>query len=276
MANLIRLTDYCSDDVYSIFKITDQLHDGKYQDILKGKTIVMFFPDSSIRTRVTFERGIHLLGGQTIIFPPATLDKKESLKDVCGYLDNWIDMIIVRHPNIEVIEQLAQYAKVPVINAMSDINHPCEVISDMYVLSKIRNDFTKDNYLFCGENGNIGLAWKEAAQVMGLKLEQCCPKGYEMPEVVTLNNLLEAIIDKDIICCDSLPSDSLAEFKDFIITSKIMDMANQGALLNPCPPIYRDEGVSSEVIDSKYFVGYKFKSCLLEVQQAIIIYCLNS
>lgn len=276
MANLIRLTDYCSDDVYSIFKITNQLHKGKYQDILKGKTVVMFFPDSSIRTRVTFERGIHLLGGQTVIFSPATLDKKESLKDVCGYLDNWIDMIIVRHSNIEVIEQLATYAKVPVINAMSDINHPCEVISDMYALSKIRNDFTKDNYLFCGENGNIGLAWKEAAQIMGFKLEQCCPKGYEMPEVVTSNNLLQAIINKDIICCDSLPSDSLVEFKDFKITSEIMDMANQGALLNPCPPFYRDGGVSSEVIDSKYFVGYKFKSCLLEIQQAIIIYCLNS
>lgn len=84
---LIRLTDYSANEIYDIFKIADEVQQGKYNDILKGKSVVLFFPNSSIRTRVTFEKGIYLLGGQPILFPTETLDKKEDLKDVCGYLN---------------------------------------------------------------------------------------------------------------------------------------------------------------------------------------------
>lgn len=126
----------------------------------------MFFSNSSIRKKVTFEKGIYLLGGQVILFPSETLDKKEDLRDICGYLNNWADMVIVRHKDIEVVEKLADYLKIPVINAMTDANHPCEIVSDLYALSKIRKDYINDKYLFCGKNGNIGLAWKEASEVM--------------------------------------------------------------------------------------------------------------
>lgn len=275
MKNMIKITDYCKNNIFEIFKITDELKQGKYKNILSGKTIVMFFPNTSIRTRVTFEKGIYLLGGQAILFPTEALDKKESLKDVCGYLNNWADMIIVRHKDIRLIKELSAYAKIPVINAMTDINHPCEIIADMYALSKIRKDFINDKYLFCGEKGNIGLAWKEASKVMGFELVQCCPKGYEMEGLVTSNNLLEAIKNKDIICVDSIPKSLLKDFKNFQITKDIMAMANKDAILNPCPPFYRGEEISESVIDSKYFVGYEFKKYLLEVQQAIIVYCLT-
>lgn len=275
MKNMIKITDYCKKDIFEIFRITDELKQGKYKNILSGKSIVMFFPSSSIRTRVTFEKGIYLLGGQAILFPTEALDKKELLKDVCGYLNNWADMIIVRHKDIGVINQLSLYAKIPVINAMTDINHPCEIIADMYALFKIRKDFINDKYLFCGEKGNIGLAWKEASKVMGFELMQCCPKGYEMEGLLTSNNLLEAIKNKDIICVDSIPKNLLKDFKSFQVTKGIMEIANKGAILNPCPPFYRGEEVSEDVIESKYFVGYEFKKYLLEVQQAIIIYCLT-
>ncbi len=81
---------------------------------------------------------------------------------------------------MDVIRALARYSAVPIINAMTDRNHPCEIISDMYSLSKIREEFIKDKYLFCGESGNIGLSWKEAAGVLGFEFSQCCPQGYEM------------------------------------------------------------------------------------------------
>lgn len=275
MRNMIKLTDYCKEDIFEIFKITDKLKQGKYKNILNGKSIVMFFPSSSIRTRVTFEKGIYLLGGQAILFPTEALDKKESLKDVCGYLNNWADMIIVRHKNIEVIKELSIYAKIPVINAMTDINHPCEIIADMYALCKIRKDFINDKYLFCGEKGNIGLAWKEASEIMGFELMQCCPKGYEMAGLVASNNLIEVIKDKDIICVDSIPQNLLKDFTGFQITKEVMAMANKNAILNPCPPFYRGEEISNDIIESKYFVGYEFKKNLLEVQQGIIIYCLT-
>ena len=275
MKNLIRLTDYHANDIYDIFNITDEVGQEKYKDILKGKSVVLFFPTSSIRTRVTFEKGIYLLGGQPILFPVETLDKKEDLKDVCGYLNNWADMVVVRHKDINVIEKMSQYLSVPVINAMTDINHPCEVLTDMYALSKIRKNFVNDKFLFCGKNGNIGLAWKEASTVMGFKLEQCCGNGYEIEGLVSHSNIYEAIKGKDIICTDSLPSAILDNFKECMVTLEAMQMANKGAILNPCPPFYRGEEVSADVIDSDYFVGYKFKQHLLNVQQAIMVYCLT-
>lgn len=274
MKHLIRLTNYKKEDIYNIFSIADELADSRHTDILKGKSVVMFFPNSSIRTRVAFEKGIYLLGGHPILFPMETLDKKEDLKDVCGYMNNWADAIIVRHKNIGVLEKLAEYSAVPVINAMTDVNHPCEILSDMYALLKIRNDFTKDKYLFVGKNGNIGLSWKEAAEVMDIELEQCCANGYEIDGLKTYCNIREAVKGKDIICTDSLPSGILDEFRNCQVTKEIMDMANKGAVLNPCPPFYRGEEVSDDVIDSEYFVGYGFKKHLLEVQQAVIIYCL--
>ena len=125
LKNLIRLTDYHAKDIYDIFNIADEVVLENYKDILKGKSFVLFFPNSSIRTRVTFEKGIYLLGGQPILFPTETLDKKEDLKDVCGYLNNWADMVIVRHKDINIIEKMSQYLSVTIINAMTDINHPC-------------------------------------------------------------------------------------------------------------------------------------------------------
>lgn len=275
MKSFLKLTDYNKNDIYEFFKIADEIRQGEYQDALKGKSVVLFFPNSSIRTRVSFEKGIYLLGGQAILFPSEALDKKESLKDVCGYLNNWADIVIVRHKDIGILEEMAKYLEAPVINAMTDMNHPCEVLSDMYALSKIRRDFTKEKFLFCGKKGNIGLAWKEASEVMGFELSQCCGEGYEIDGLKNFYNINEAVVGKDIICTDSLPSDALADFKNCQVTKAVMDMANKGAILNPCPPFYRGEEVSDDAIESEYFVGYEFKKCLLEIQQAIMIYCLT-
>ncbi len=274
MKNFIRLTDYTASDIYDIFRIADEVLQGKYHDILKGKSVVLFFSSASIRTRVTFEKGIYLLGGQPILFPTETLDKKEDLKDVCGYLNNWADMIIVRHKDIDVLEKMARYSEVPVINAMTDSNHPCEIVTDMYSLSKIRDNFVNDKYLFCGKSGNIGLAWKEASEVMGFNLSQCCGVGYEMDGVKAYHNIKEAVKGKDIVCTDSLPSEILNDFRECQVTREIMDMANENAVLNPCPPFYRGEEVSDDAIESKYFVGYEFKKNLLAVQQAVMIWCM--
>ena len=144
----------------------------------------------------------------------------------------------------------------------------------MYALSKIRKNFVKDKFLFCGKKGNIGLAWKEASEVMGFELAQCCGAGYEIDGITTYDNINEAVIGKDIICTDSLALSELDDFSECQITEAVMEMANEGAILNPCPPFYRGEEVSAEVIDSKYFVGYEFKKSLLTVQQAIIIWSL--
>jgi ornithine carbamoyltransferase len=274
MKHLIRLTDYKENEIKDIFEIADDIQNDKYANILKGKTVIMFFPNTSIRTRVTFEKGIYLLGGQSILFPTETLDKKENLKDVFGYLNNWADLVIIRHKKIEVIDQIARYSAVPIINAMTDINHPCEILSDLYALSKLRNNVKDDKFLFCGGIGNIGLAWKEASDVIGFDLEQCCKEGDEIEGIVSYHDIEKGIIGKDIVCTDSLQSATIDDLKKCKVTKQVMDKANKGALLNPCPPFYRGEEVSDDVIESNYFVGYEFKKSLLKIQQAIMIYCL--
>lgn len=272
MRRLIRLGDYSKEEIFEIFKIADDLQTGKYADQLRGKAIALFFPPSSLRTRITFERGINLLSGQTFLFPPETLDKKERLQDVAGYLNNWVDIAVVRHKSIAVLDELSQYARFPVVNAMTDANHPCEILSDLYALSKQRTNFLEDQYLFCGSKGNIGFAWKEAAEVLQLSLTQCCPKGYEITGIPVQDDLHVAIRGKDIICTDSLPSAALSDFKRYQISKEVMDLANTDAILNPCPPFFRGEEVASDAISSEYFAGYKFKKHLLEIQQAILLF----
>ena len=272
MKSFIRLTDHRKEDLLEIFEIADSIEE--YDGFLKGKTIVMFFPASSIRTRVSFEKGIYLLGGQSILFDPKTLDKKEDIKDVCGYLQNWADAVIVRYPNITMLDRLADAMSAPVINAMTDDNHPCEMMSDLYTFSKLREDYLGDKYLFVGGDGNIGRAWKEASEAFGFSLTQCGPDKYRIPGVSYDDNLDRAIVGKDIICTDSIPSNILEEFKDYQVTKELMEMANDNAILNPCPPFYRGEEVSADVIDSDFFVGYEFKKNLLKVQQAILIWSM--
>ncbi|MBO4459008.1 MAG: peptide transporter [Butyrivibrio sp.] len=273
MNSFIRLTDYKKSELLEIFEIADSIE--QYDGFLKGKTVVMFFPSSSIRTRVAFEKGIYLLGGQSVLFEPATLDKKEDIRDVCGYLQNWADAVIVRYPDITMLDGMAEAMKIPVINALTDENHPCEMMSDLYTLSKIRSDYLKDKYLFVGVDGNIGRAWKEASDAFGFELTQSAPAKYKIAGVPCNENLKDAIAGKDIICTDSIPSDMPDDFKDYRISGSVMESANKGAVLNPCPPFYRGEEVTEDVIDSDYFVGYEFKKSLLKVQQAILIYCLS-
>lgn len=276
MKSLLHLSDINKHDVYEIFRIADDIQQGKYKNTFAGKTVVMFFPDSSIRTRVTFEKGVYLMGGQTVLFPPGSLDKKEDIRDVAGYLDNWADAIIVRHKDMKLLECMAEYSAAPVINAMTDTEHPCEILSDLYALSKIRDDITADKYLFVGADGNIGRTWREAAALMGFDLLHCCPDKHKMDGVAHCEQLSAAVAGRDIICTDSIPAEKLSDFSGYQITSDIMAAANDGAVLNPCPPFFRGEEVSAEVIESSCFVGYGFKKYLLQIQQAVLIWAMST
>lgn len=275
--SLVHLKDFSKDEVYKVFEIADMLKENKYTGKpLQGKTVILFFPDTSIRTRVTFEKGIRDLGGNTILFPSSGLDKKEDIKDVIGYLENWADAVAVRHNDLGLVEKMAEVSRIPIVNAMTSTDHPCEILTDLYSLSKIRKDFTRDQYLFVGANGNIGNTWKEAAQVMGFSLVQCCPEGYEIDGLAVCYELESAVRGKDIVCTDSIPAAIIHDFSKYQVTMDCMKKANMGAVLNPCPPFYRGEEVSAEVLESGYFVGYQFKKPLVEVQQAILCYLLGS
>lgn len=278
--DFLSINDLNVEGIDRIFSMADTLQLGNKLH-LKGKTFVLFFPESSIRTRVSFEKGIKDLGGDCIVFPPSTLDKRELLKDVSNYIKNWADGIVVRHSDYNKVCDLARGSDVPVINAMTAYNHPCEILSDIYSIRKLRNNYLNLNYTFVGGDGNIINSWIMASEVLGLTLNHVCLDGYRIKKddekyrfTTTLNGVLE---DSDIILTDPLPEELRNDeyYNKYQITLERMQRCKKDAMLNPCPPFYRGEEVNEDVIKSDYFVGYEFKKNLVYVQQAIILYCLG-
>ncbi len=214
------------------------------------------------------------------MFPSAALDKREELQDVIGYIENWADLVVIRHHDQNVVNTIAQYAHKHVINAMTACNHPCEILSDLYSIRKRRNNFDALNYTFIGPKGNILQSWANAAKVMDLKFVHIAPEG-ERIEPDSRNyrfeNTMEKILpETDVLLTDSLPDTYKTDdyITRFQITGKRLDLLPEGAMVNPCPPFYRGEEICPDLPESGKFVGYGFKRNLLEVQQAIISYCL--
>ena len=276
MRNLVYIRDYTKNDVAKVFCLAKEIEAGKHEQALRQKTFALFFPPSSIRTRVTFEKGIAQMGGQPILFPSDALDKKEDIGDVVLYLNNWIDCVIVRHSHTALVKKMAENPATPIINAMTNDNHPCEILSDLYSLSKQKEDYLHLKYLYVGANSNIGITWQQAARILGLDFTQCAPEAYAIEGVRLETDITKAIVGKDVVLTDSINPNSLNDFKQYQITEELMNKAGVGALLNPCPPFYRGEEVSQNAIESKYFVGYGFKKSLLCVEQAIILFSMQT
>jgi ornithine carbamoyltransferase len=279
--HLLGLNNLTEKQILDIFCFTNQLKRTKNKNILNGKTFILFFPETSIRTRITFEKGIKDLGGECILFPPETLDKREDLSDVVQYIDNWADGIIVRHSDFSKVEELSKHTLIPVINAMTSENHPCEILSDLYSISEIREGYRNLVYSFVGTANNISKSWMEIAKVMDLKFRHVCTTDNRLStnnQNYTFSTDLETtLVGSDVILTDSLPDDYRKDeyIEKYQITLGRMELANKGAFINPCPPFFRNEEVSEEVISSQYFVGYSFKKNLIYVQQAVILYCLG-
>lgn len=278
--DFLRINALKIEEINTIFNMADALRVNS-ELLLKDKTFVLFFPESSIRTRLSFEKGIKTLGGDCILFSPATLDKREALVDVANYIKNWADGIIVRHSDYDRVCELASGSDVPVINAMTSYNHPCEILSDIYSISRLRADYKNLKYTFVGGDGNIINSWITAAEVLGLELNHICLDEYRIKAdtksyrfSTSLGSVLE---ESDVVLTDPLPSElKVDEYYDqYQITLERMNRCKLNAILNPCPPFYRGEEISEDVIDSDYFVGYEFKMNLIYVQQAIILYCLG-
>jgi len=279
--NLLSIDDLSESQITEIFHLTDQLIKNKGIKPLKGKTFVLFFPESSIRTRITFEKGIKDLGGECILFPPESLGKREALEDVIKYIENWVDGVIVRHTDFSKIYELSTYTSIPIINAMTAQNHPCEILADFYSISKLKLNPKDLVYTFVGPASNIAKSWMNIAKVMNLKFKHVCKPGYEIckdtPNYKFYTELDNVLVSSDVILTDSLPEDLRTDdyINKYQITIERMKDAKPHAILNPCPPFFRNEEVSVDAISSDYFVGYQFKKNLIYVQQAIILYCIG-
>ncbi|WP_232229103.1 ornithine carbamoyltransferase [Paenibacillus zanthoxyli] len=278
--NFLDIEEWKEEQIQDIFGLADRLCQNREQPLLQGKTFVLLFPETSLRTRVSFEKGIRDLRGKCICMSPEALNKREDLADVIGYMENWADAAVVRHPDLNKLRELSRNASIPVINAMTSENHPCEIMSDLYAISRRRPDYKDLVYTFVGPGGNVSRTWMSMAKRMNLNFHHVSTKGNALaPETAnyTFHTRLDGILqDSDILLTDSLPEEyRTAEYiGKYQINMQRMQTAKPGALLNPCPPFFRGEEVSADIIESDYFVGYEFKKCLLYVQQAIMLYCL--
>jgi ornithine carbamoyltransferase len=270
MRHLLRLDDWTTAELAEVFLLADKYAagDGPHLD----GCAALFFPPSSLRTRVSFERGAALMGLQPITFPPETLDKPEALEDVAGYLASWVDVLVVRHPNMQVLEGLATSDALPVINAMTSENHPCEVLSDLYAISRTRDPLHL-RFLFVGADGNIARAWAEAARAFQLNLIQCCPVELATQGVRWTDDLDQAVAAADVILTDA-PGAHSAELAPFMVMAAHLSRAPAGVQLALCPPFQRGREVSADAVRSSAFVGHGFKKSLLPVQQAILALAL--
>lgn len=282
--HLLDIGELSPEGIEELYALADTLNDGGERESLKGKTFALFFPESSLRTRMTFEKGIKSLGGECILFPPETLDKRERLSDVIGYVANWADGIVVRHADYAKVEELSRHSPIPIVNAMTSYNHPCEILTDFYSISRLKADYKELVYTFVGPAGNILRSWMALAKIMDLRFVHVCAPGNEQDTDASPRNyafrtdLKSALADSDIVLTDSLKDEFRTEgyIRDYQLTLDRMKLTRSGSLLNPCPPFFRGEEVGEDVIESDYFVGHAFKKNLFYVHQAIVLYSLRN
>lgn len=222
---------------------------------------------------------------------PINFEDAELLEDKVKYLNNWLDYLIIRAPSQKNIEKIAEMAEFSVVNAMTAKYHPCEVLSDLFTLYDTKGNLSQWKFVFVGEGANISNSWFNAAAVLDLNLTEICPQSYEVDEdiynyakansdgeIKIVNDMEKGMSGADIILTDSWPpgKNIYDKFIDYQINMDNIKYANEDCVVNPCPPFTRDQEISSEIIDSDYFVGYEAKNDLLHMQKAIILNLENS
>lgn len=289
MKDLITIKDLDKNDIYEMFadakRIKIKNHNGNDIAPLLNKTVVTSFPPTSLRTRISFESGLKQLGANALNIP-INFDDEELLEDKVKYLNNWLDYLIIRASSQKNIEKTAEIAEFSVVNAMSVKYHPCEVLSDLFTLYETKGNLNQLKFVFVGEGANISNSWFNAAAVLDLNLTQICPQGYEVDgeiynyakdnsdgEIKIVRELDKGMAGADIILTDSWPpgEDIYDQFIDYQINMDNIKYADEDCVVNPCPPFTRDQEISTEIINSDYFIGYEAKKDLLHMQKAIIM-----
>jgi ornithine carbamoyltransferase len=260
---------------------------------LEGKSLAMIFRKSSTRTRVSFEVGMYQLGGQAIFLSDRDIQigRGESVSDTARVLSGFVQGIMIRtYAHAEIVE-LARYATIPVINGLSDLNHPCQLLAD---LQTIQGEFGPDlegcRVAWIGDGNNMANAWIDAAFRLGLELRLACPKGYDpdprilkraqaVADVKVVRDPREAVEGARVVTTDVWASmgqedeseKRVKDFKGFTVDQALMKRAAKSAIFLHCLPAHRGEEVAAEVIDgprSRVFVESENR---LHAQKALLV-----
>ncbi|MCL5104146.1 MAG: ornithine carbamoyltransferase [Armatimonadetes bacterium] len=300
--NLLSIADLTKAQINAIFDETRLLKDGivwpqQQRKILEGKTVAMIFEKPSLRTRVSFETGIFQLGGHGIYLGPSdiSLGKRESVADIARTLGRMADIIMARVFAHDSVMGLAKHAGIPVINGLSDLEHPCQALADLYTVLEHKGELAGLKLAFVGDGNNCAHSLMHLCAKVGMNFAIGCPKGYEPDPKVTeqakafaketgatievFHDPVDAVRGADVVYTDvwaSMGQESEAAerekiFAPYQVNTDLMVQAKPDAIFEHCLPAHRGSEVTDEVVDSPQSVVFDEAENRLHVQKAVMV-----
>jgi ornithine carbamoyltransferase len=299
--DLLSLGDLSRQDIDEIFALARKLKSeqkrGNPSRTLAGKTLALVFEKPSLRTRVSFETGMFQLGGHAVFLSPEEihLGVRETPADCARNLSRWVDLIVVRTFSQETVEEMARSATVPVINGLTDLYHPCQVLADCFTLVEHKKKLTGLKVTFIGDGNNMVHSWMEAAEKFSFAFCLACPKGFEPNEQITrdakergaqvsiTHSARQAARGADVVYTDVWTSmgqeaESQARrktFKDYQVNRGVMGLADKNAVVMHCLPAHRGEEITDEVLDGEQSIVLDQAENRLHVQKAVMVWLLK-
>jgi|SRR6266850_1745561 len=265
--------------------------------LLAGRGLALVFEKPSLRTRATFEIGMSQLGGHVVFLGPAEvgLGTRETPADCARSLARWVDLIAVRTYAQTTLEEMARYSRVPVINALTDLYHPCQVLADCQTLVEHKGKLDGLKVAFVGDGNNMVHSWLEAAAIAPFSFALACPKGYEPDaailnqarsdgaKIVVTNSLEEAVTAADAIYTDVWTSmgqeqeaqERRAAFRDYQVNKRVVALAKKDAVVMHCLPAHRGEEITDDVLESPQCVAFDQAENRLHAQKAVMVWLVN-
>jgi ornithine carbamoyltransferase len=295
--DLLSVYELDLDDFDKIFddarRLKKDLKEGKLHAPLKGKTLGMIFDKSSTRTRISFEVGMYQLGGIALFLNSrdTQIGRGESIADTARMMSRYLNGIMIRTYAQESVEEFAGAAAIPVINGLTDLLHPCQILSDLFTIAEKKGSYKGMKVTYIGDGNNIANTWIEAAARLPFELALACPEGYdpdeaimargkkESPEgIVLYRDPFEAAKNADILYTDvwaSMGQEAEQEerkkiFKNYQINRKVLKEAKKDVLVMHCLPAHRGEEITADVIDGPHSVVIDEAENRLHVQKAIL------
>ncbi|HSS64213.1 MAG TPA: ornithine carbamoyltransferase [Gammaproteobacteria bacterium] len=298
LRHFLSLTDLRSEELDQILRRAIEIktlrRQGQPCESLKGKVLGLVFEKSSTRTRVSFESGIFQLGGAAIFLSPrdTQLGRGEPIEDTARVLSRMVDIIAVRTFGHEILERFAQHSTVPVINALSDKYHPCQVLADVQTFIEQRGDICGAQVAWIGDGNNMCNSFINAARLLRFDLRVACPRGYEPDEELAklagdrlsvVHDPGAAVDGADLVVTDVWASMGQeteqrarkAAFEGFQVNSALMSRAKADALVMHCLPAHRGEEIAADVIDGPNSVVWDEAENRLHAQKALMEFLLS-
>ncbi|MCX7817293.1 MAG: ornithine carbamoyltransferase [Syntrophales bacterium] len=260
---------------------------------LKGKVLGMIFEKASTRTRLSFEVAMIQMGGNAIYMNSrdTQMGRGESIADTARVMSRYLDAIMIRTFAQEIIEEFARHATIPVINGLTDLLHPCQVLSDVFTIVEKKGSYEKLKLAFIGDGNNVANSWLNVATILPIHVRIACPQGYEPDQeifrraqreaiegIVLCRDPKEAVQDVDVIYTDVWTSMGKEEeyekriqvFQSYQVNSKLLTYASRDVMIMHCLPAHRGEEITSDVLDGRHSVVLDQAENRLHMQKAIL------